>query len=361
MLDEVDAIAPNQAVAYNLRGEILLERGQIDEAEAALRNALTADPQLLSARYNLARVPFARKNFEAARKELEALLGAFSGAGEERREQLIRYQIYLTLLLGGHEGAAQKALDEFKMMDGSPALYFAQAAWAFQHGNPKQGKNWVANAGNLFPAEWNRGFAAPFADLGWLNNAVASATSSTPEPIVVKNEVAQGRSHRHARHRHAGRDCHRHAGRNCRAGFALPCRVEKRGRRGGNDPAATAGHLPESDESHEGREEAGQRAGRIRQVREEALHSQTNEDGKDGILQPGSHSAASDADPDAQARERWGKGAELLPLPLQTTSHNAHAPTASDCRSSRCQCHSGTLSAPPAEQLKTCHLQRVQV
>lgn len=190
LLDQVDAIAPNQAVASNLRGEILLEQGKIDEAETALRNALAADPQLLPARYNLARVPFARKDFAAARKQLEALLGAFSGAGAERRGELIRYQIYLTLLLEGHEAAAQKALDEFKMMDGSPALYYAQAAWAFQHRNPKQGRNWVANAGNLFPAELNRSFAAPFTELGWLNNpaAIAAATPA-PVPIVVQNEA----------------------------------------------------------------------------------------------------------------------------------------------------------------------------
>ncbi len=186
LLDKVDAIAPNQAVAYNLRGEILLEQGKIDEAETALRNALAADPQLLSARYNMARVPFARKDYSTARKELEALLGAFSGAKEERKAQLIRYQIFLTLLLEGHEGAAQKAMDEFMMMDGSPALYYAQAAWAFQHGNTKQGKNWVANAGNLYGAELNRAFAAPFADLGWTKNS-ASAASATPEPVLVQN------------------------------------------------------------------------------------------------------------------------------------------------------------------------------
>ncbi len=173
MLDQVDATAPNQAVAYNLRGEILLDQGKTEEAETALRNALAADPQLLAARYNLARVPFAKKDYATARKELEALLGAISGGKEKQREQLIRYQIFLTLLLEGHEGAAQKAMDEFKMMDDSPALYYAQAAWAFQHGNPKQGNNWVANASNLYSAELNRAFAAPFSDLGWVSNATA--------------------------------------------------------------------------------------------------------------------------------------------------------------------------------------------
>jgi tetratricopeptide (TPR) repeat protein len=191
LLDQVDATAPNQAVAYNLRGEILLEQGKIDQAEAALRSALAADPQFVAARYNLARVPFARKNYETARKELEALLGAISGGKEERREQLIRYQIYLALLLEGRDGAAQKAMDEFKMMDGSPALYYAQAAWAFQHGNPKQGKNWVANASNLYSAELNRAFAAPFSDLGWVNNSAASVASATPAPVVVQNAPAK--------------------------------------------------------------------------------------------------------------------------------------------------------------------------
>ena len=191
LLDQVDATSPNQAVTYNLRGEILLDQGKIDEAETALRNALAADPQLLAARYNLARVPFAKKDYATARKELEALLGAISGGKEKQRERLIRYQIFLTLLLEGHEGAAQKAMDEFKMMDDSPALYYAQAAWAFQHGNPKQGNNWVANASNLYSAELNRAFAAPFSDLGWVSNATAPSGSPMPTPEVVQNVSAK--------------------------------------------------------------------------------------------------------------------------------------------------------------------------
>lgn len=190
LLDQVDATAPNQAVTYNLRGEILLDQGKIDPAEAAFRNALSADSQLVAARYNVARVFFARKNYAIARKEFEELLGAISGGKEPRREQLIRYQIYLTLLLEGREGAAQKAMDEFKMMDGSPALYYAQAAWAFQHGNPRQGKNWVVNASNLYSTELNRAFAAPFLDLGWVSNA-APVLSATAAPVMVQNIPAK--------------------------------------------------------------------------------------------------------------------------------------------------------------------------
>ena len=196
LLDQVDAKAPNQAVSYNLRGEILLAQGKAKEAEAALGNALAADPQFADARYNLARIPFKQRDYEAARKQLEAILGATSGGRQQRpREQLIRYQIFLTLLLEGRDGPAQKAMDEFKMMDDSPTLYYAQAAWAFQHGNEKQGNVWIANAGNLFPENLNRAFAAPFADLGWLGKTGAPVqVASTPEKPLASPKPATATS-----------------------------------------------------------------------------------------------------------------------------------------------------------------------
>ena len=184
LLEEVDAAAPNQAVAHNLRGKILLAQGDDGAAEAALREAIVTDPQFLEARYNLARIPFKRRDYEGARKQLEALLGATSGGRQQaQREQLIRYQIFLTLLLEGRDAPAQKAMDEFKMMDDSPALYYAQAAWAFQHGNATLGNTWVANAGNLFPEDQNRAFVEPFAELGWLSQAGAPPIAKqTPRP-----------------------------------------------------------------------------------------------------------------------------------------------------------------------------------
>jgi tetratricopeptide (TPR) repeat protein len=203
LLDGVDAAAPNQAVSYNLRGEVLLAQGKADEAEVALHNALAADPQFADARFNLALVPFRKGNYGESRKQFEALLGATGGgAKERRREELIRYEIFLTLLREGRDAVAQKAMDEFKMMDETPALYYAQAAWAFQHGNFEQGNNWVANADNLYSAELNRSFAAPFAALGWLKereteltpaetglaeaSPMPTAEASSPSAVVEK-------------------------------------------------------------------------------------------------------------------------------------------------------------------------------
>ncbi len=186
LLDQVDAIAPNQAVSYTLRGQIFFAQGKNEEAAAAWRTALLADPQFVEARYYLARLPFRERDYEGARRQFEALLGASAGGKEERqRQQLIQYQIYLTLLLEGRDGPAQKALDDFKMMDDTPALYYAQAAWAFQHGNLKQGSNWLANAANLFSPELNRAFTAPLLDLGWAGQTNApQLTEKTPAAVA---------------------------------------------------------------------------------------------------------------------------------------------------------------------------------
>ncbi len=200
LLDDIEKATPGQAVAFNLRGQVFLAQGKFEEAGAALQSALEVDPQLLVARYNLTRVAIARKEYDQARKDLEALLAAASG-GKDQIEQLIRYQIFLTLLAEGREGPAQNAMDQFKMMDGSPALYYAQAAWSFQHGNFEQGNNWVANAGNLFSRDLNRSFAFPLADLGWLKppgtttqpslTPAAVAQKPSPQPTTTPVTVAQ--------------------------------------------------------------------------------------------------------------------------------------------------------------------------
>ena len=60
LLDQVDVAAPNQAVPLTCAARYCSTQGKTI-SETALRNALAADPQLLAARYNLARVPLGRK------------------------------------------------------------------------------------------------------------------------------------------------------------------------------------------------------------------------------------------------------------------------------------------------------------
>jgi tetratricopeptide (TPR) repeat protein len=206
-LDRADADAPGSAVSYNLRGKILLEQKRFEEAGTALGKALAVDPNFEEAQINLAQIPFKKKDYSAAREQLEALVRGRTAGAKNQTAQLIQYRIFMTLLLQGQESAAQKMMDQFKFTDQTPALYYAEAAWAFQHQNPKQGKDWITSANKLFSPSLNRAFAdslddvvsfgglttppaaSPLAALGKATpSARALPTPASPSPAQVAVE-----------------------------------------------------------------------------------------------------------------------------------------------------------------------------
>src|SRR3954470_8803012 len=99
LIDEADAADPNQAPILNLRGEVLLEQKEYDQAENEFRKAQKADPKFRDAQYNLAQVPFKKKDYTKARDRFESLFTTTAGTDKDRASQLIKFKIYLTLLL----------------------------------------------------------------------------------------------------------------------------------------------------------------------------------------------------------------------------------------------------------------------
>ncbi|MEP6709518.1 MAG: tetratricopeptide repeat protein, partial [Verrucomicrobiota bacterium] len=186
-LDEMDAANPNQAASFNLRGEILMEQKKFDEAEAVFEKAFKADPKFREAQYNLAQIPFKKQEYEKARDRLEALFGETPGSEENQASQLIKFKIFMTLLLEGKDSRAQKMMDQFKFTVDTPALYYAQAAWEFKHNNPDKGNDWVASARKIYSPVLNIVFADSFYDLGWLQTPGATG-SPAPETAVAKVE-----------------------------------------------------------------------------------------------------------------------------------------------------------------------------
>ncbi|MDQ6623053.1 MAG: tetratricopeptide repeat protein [Verrucomicrobiota bacterium] len=203
LVDEADGADPNQAAIVNLRGEILLEQKEFDQAESEFRKAAKIDPKLRDAQYNLAQVPFKKKDYTKARERFEALFSATSGVDKDRAAQLIKYKVYLTYLLEGKDARAQKMMEQFQFTGDTPALYYAQAAWEFKHSNPSKANDWVNSARKIYPPALNGVFADAFFDLGWLQSTEAgtavaeagqpeTAPSIEPTPIpaitLAKNE-----------------------------------------------------------------------------------------------------------------------------------------------------------------------------
>src|SRR5437667_2368809 len=178
-IDEADAADPNQAPILNLRGEILMEQKEFDEAEAAFKKASKVDPKFRVAQYNLAQIPFKKKDYTRARESFNALFKQTPGGVKNQAAQIIKFKIYMTLLLEGKESRAQKMMEQFQFTGDTPALYYAQAGWEFQHNNPNKATDWIASAKKIYSPALNNLFGDAFYDLGWLQSP-AMVASSTP-------------------------------------------------------------------------------------------------------------------------------------------------------------------------------------
>ena len=135
-------------------------------ASSARRSA--ANPKFREAQYNLAQISFKKGEYAKARDRFEALFAETPGGEKNQAAQLIKYKIFMTLLLEGKEVAAQQLMDQFKFTGDTPALYYAQAAWEFKHGRAEQGNDWVTSARKIYSPALNMVFADSFYDLGWL-------------------------------------------------------------------------------------------------------------------------------------------------------------------------------------------------
>jgi Flp pilus assembly protein TadD len=179
LLDLAGESAPNDAASFNLRGEIFLAQKKFDEAEAAFQQALELNPKFREAQYNLAQIPLRKGQYEKARDRFETLFAETPADDKNQAAQLIKFKIYLTFLMEGKDAEAQRMLDQFKFTGDTPALYYSQAAWKFQHGDPEQGNDWVASARKLYSAALNVVFADSLYDFGWLKKEEAENTVPT--------------------------------------------------------------------------------------------------------------------------------------------------------------------------------------
>src|SRR5205814_5309377 len=114
-----------------------------------------------------------------ARERFENLFSQTPGGDKNQASQLIKFKIFMTLLLEGKESRAQKMMEQFQFTGDTPALYYAQAAWEFKHNNPNKAVDWITSAKKIYSPALNVVFADAFYDLGWMQSP-ALAGSQAP-------------------------------------------------------------------------------------------------------------------------------------------------------------------------------------
>src|SRR3984893_10742170 len=191
-LDAIDARQPDLAESQNLRGVILMRQGIYDKAETALMEALRSDPKFWNARFNLAEIPFLKKDWADARKRFQELLSSNAAELEGDASQLIQYKILLTYLLENKENMVDSILAKFELSPDTPAVHYANAAIAFQHKNSKEAKDWMAAAEKNFSPQLNKLFVESLYEVGWLEKPVGQ-TRAALELTTAADRVAKGK------------------------------------------------------------------------------------------------------------------------------------------------------------------------
>jgi tetratricopeptide (TPR) repeat protein len=167
-LDAIDARKPDLAASQNLRGVVYMRQGLYDKAEAALSEARGLDPKFWNARFNLAEIPFLKKDWAEARKRFQELLASNTAELQGEATQLIQYKILLTYLLEGNDTMVDSILAKFELSPDTPAVHYANAAISLQGQNIPDAKNWMSAAEKNFSPQLNKLFAESLYEIGWL-------------------------------------------------------------------------------------------------------------------------------------------------------------------------------------------------
>ena len=192
-LDAIDARQPDLAESQNLRGVIYMRQGIYDKAEAALSEALRIDSKFWNARFNLAEIPFLKKDWAEARNRFQELLSSNASELQGEATQLIQYKVLLTYLLEGKENMVDSLLAKFELSPDTPAVHYANAAIALQQSKTDDAKKWMAQAEKNFSPQLNKLFAESLYEVGWLQKQVGQSRAAL-ELTSASERAAKGKA-----------------------------------------------------------------------------------------------------------------------------------------------------------------------
>jgi tetratricopeptide (TPR) repeat protein len=175
-IDRFEQTHKPTAESLDLRGSVLMEEGKFGEAAKAFEAARQADPVLFAPRIHAGDVLVRQKKFPEARRVYEA---ALKETNIPTLAERLRYGILITCLAEHNENGARDALQAIAFPTGTPAYYYAQAAWAFAHGNNAEAGKWIKTAEQISPAVINSWFARLLFELGWIKKKPALRRSES--------------------------------------------------------------------------------------------------------------------------------------------------------------------------------------
>jgi len=155
-------VAPKNADAYGLRGNIYAEKKLWDLAAKDYQTALQFNGKNVRVKFNLAEIEFKQKEYDAARPGFAAL------TQDSTMGDLAAYKVFLCDLFGGHEHVAVGELDAFNQVGSNASYYFANVAWSVYHQKTEDARGWLESARRIYTPKKFSLYAASLRDLGYM-------------------------------------------------------------------------------------------------------------------------------------------------------------------------------------------------
>ncbi|MBS0661142.1 MAG: tetratricopeptide repeat protein [Verrucomicrobia bacterium] len=188
LLQEAIGLTDNPAEVHNLRGAIEFYRGDFPKAEALFRQALAADPASWPARFNLAEIAFAKKEYAAARELYEAMLPETDTLKQPVEREMLQFKVVLSLLQEGKVELAQRIAERLPLAGQTPARYYCQVALEAHAKRYDKAAEVLNSAEQFYATSLNFLFSQSLEKLGILplpNTAAASPPAATPAPTAA--------------------------------------------------------------------------------------------------------------------------------------------------------------------------------
>lgn len=173
LLDEAEALYPNQADAYNLRGAVELRRGDYARAASAFARAAALDPDLWAAKFNLADIPFKQRDYPRARVLFDRLVDGTDRYKATTQWELAQYKAGLCCLLANDLAGATRRLNQLAAPGAasSAADLHARAALAFARRDAATGNRLVLAAQTACKPAANALYLPSLSAAGWVTPA----------------------------------------------------------------------------------------------------------------------------------------------------------------------------------------------
>lgn len=159
-LQDLSKSMPDDPTVLNLLGSVYSKKKNYPEAETYYRKALDQEADFFPAAFNLGELLFLQEKYPESRDYFQKL------RLRDRSNELLQFKVALCDIKAGDEERARKSMKSIAFPGDSPAWYYAQAAWEYQHGHAKKGQEYVRVAKSLFGTKTEL-FDETFANLGY--------------------------------------------------------------------------------------------------------------------------------------------------------------------------------------------------